>query len=43
VVFYSVGCVDLLPVVYNENNRRELYDDEQKPYQEVSILDQGNI
>ena len=43
MVFYSADCSDLLPVVHNKNNRRELNDDEQEPSEKVPVLDKRNI
>ena len=42
VVFYGADYDNLLPVVHYENDRRELYHDEQNSSEEVSILDKRN-
>ena len=39
VVFYGADRDNLLPVVYNKNDRRKLCHDEQKSFEKVSILD----
>ena len=43
VVFYSADCGNLLPVVFNKNDRRDPYYDEQKSSEKVSVLDKRNI
>ena len=39
MVFYGADWDNLLPVVLNQNDRREFYHDEQKSSEKVSILD----
>lgn len=43
VVFYGADWDNLLPVVFNQNDRRELHYDEQKSFEEVPILGKRNI
>jgi hypothetical protein len=42
VVFYSADCGNLLPVVLNQNDRRDPIDDEQKSSKEDTLLDKRN-
>lgn len=42
VVFYSADCDNLLPVVFNKNDRRQLYCDKQRSFEKVPVLDKRN-
>ena|GEM_PF-5292123 len=43
VVFHSVDSVDLLPVVYHQDDGRKSFDDEPEQMEKTSVVVQGTV